>query len=177
LIGQDPYHQACPSDSWIPLSATGLCFSLPRGTEFINPSLASIQKELVREGFNVDPKSGDLSRWAEQGVVLLNSALTVREGCPKKHTKMWAKFTEALIEHISSKHSFVWILWGADAQSYESSISEPERHCIIRTSHPCPLSSNKPCGRNPPFNESGCFKMANSWLKSKGLGEIDWSIL
>lgn len=176
ILGQDPYHNGNETDEWVPGSAVGLSFSLPPKTEYINPSLKSIQTEVARCGFKVDKNSGDLSAWTEQGVVLLNSTLTVRQGSPGKHAKFWYAFTEKLIEHLSETYSLVWILWGSHAQAFESSIKNRENQHLVQTSHPCPLSSHKTCGSFPAFSGSGCFLLANDWLSSKGNKKIDWKI-
>jgi len=176
ILGQDPYHNGNDTDEWTPGSAVGLSFSLPSKTEHINPSLRSIQSEVANCGYKVNKNSGDLSVWADQGVLLLNSALTVRQGSPGKHVKFWYSFTEKFCEYLSETYSLVWILWGLHAQAFEPNISGKQSRHLIQTSHPSPLSSNKPCGSFPPFNGSKCFSQANKWLKNGGNKEIDWSI-
>lgn len=176
ILGQDPYHNSNEADEWTPGSAVGLSFSLPPKTEYINPSLKSIQAEVARCGFKVDKSSGDLSAWASQGVLLLNSTLTVRQGSPGKHAKYWYSFTEKLLEYLSETYNLVWILWGSHAQAFESSILNRERQCLIQTSHPCPMSAHKTCGSFPAFNGSECFLRANDWLVNRGNKKIDWSI-
>ena len=176
VISQDPYHQPSEKNEYAPLSAVGIAFGLPPGATYINPSLQSIHEEVAGGGFAVNPKSGNLAPWVEQGVVLLNSALTVPMSLPGRHIKIWSRFTELLIEYLSRKHRLVWLLWGRPAQSYESSILEPTKHCILRSSHPSPLSASKPCGSSPPFLGSTCFNRANMWLKAQGRSPIDWSI-
>jgi len=176
ILAQDCYHQPSAKDEYTPLSAVGIAFGLPPGATYINPSLQSIHEEVAGGGFAVNPKSGNLSPWVDQGVVLLNSALTVPMSLPGRHIKIWSRFTELLIEYLSRKHRLVWLLWGRPAQSYESSILEPAKHCILRSSHPSPLSAAKPCGSSPPFLGSACFNRANTWLKAQGHSPIDWSI-
>jgi uracil-DNA glycosylase len=176
ILGQDPYHNDNGTDEWVPGSAVGLAFSLPPKTEYINPSLKSIQTELINCGFKVDKNSGDLSAWVDQGVLLLNSTLTVRQGSPGKHAKYWYSFTEKLIEHLSETYNLVWILWGSHAQAFEPNILNREHQFLIQTSHPCPLSANKTCGSFPAFNGSKCFIKANEWLEKHGNKKIDWSM-
>lgn len=175
IIGMDPYPNPSETDPWIPGSATGLCFSLSNG-EYINPSMQSIQKELRDEGFSVDEKSGNLSRWVGEGVLLLNSALTVREKCPGKHIKIWAPFTKKLVEYLSTEYDLIWILWGAPAQGIEKHILRLDRQQIVKSSHPCPLSCRKPCGQSPPFMKSNCFNQVNKMLIGSGKDSINWNI-
>lgn len=175
ILGMDPYHNPSDRDPWIPGSAMGLAFSVLDSNN-INPSLQSIQNELKAEGFNVNKRSGDLSAWSENGVMLLNSALTVREQSPGKHLPWWSSFTRKLISYLSQKYDLVWILWGAPAQTFEKYIERRELQKVIKSSHPCPLSCRKPCGNSPPFTGSGCFVKANEYLKAAGKSPIDWDI-
>lgn len=176
ILGQDPYHNDNGTDEWTPGSAVGLSFSLPPKTDYINPSLKSIQSEVVNCGFKVNKNSGDLSAWVSQGVLLLNSTLTVRQGSPGKHAKYWCSFTEKFCEYLSESHNLVWILWGSHAQAFEPNILNRKNQHLIQTSHPCPLSAHKTCGSFPAFSGSKCFLQANKWLKKSGNNEIDWSI-
>lgn len=159
ILGMDPYHNSSENDPWIPGSAMGLAFSVIN-SENINPSLKSIQGELKAEGFSVNEKSGNLSAWSENGVMLLNSALTVRENSPGKHLKWWVEFTRRFVSYLSETKELVWIfwiLWGAPAQTFEKYIQRPEKQSIIKSSHPCPLSCRKPCGASPPFTVADVF--------------------
>lgn len=175
ILGQDPYHNPDKKDSSLPGSAVGLCFSLPPNQTEINPSFRSIQKEIVNCGFT-SSGTGDISRWASDGVILLNSALTVEKSDAGSHTVLWSKFMEELISFISTERCIGWLLWGRDAQSYESSIKRVEDQFIIKSSHPMPLSANKSSGGNPPFFGNAGFNQVNDWLEDCGKEKIDWSI-
>ncbi len=166
ILGQDPYFN--------PGSAVGLCFSLPTNATHINPSFRSIQKEVASNGFKVNNDSGDISNWSEQGVLLLNAALTVAKNDATSHTALWAPFTEELIEYLSNKYCIAWALWGRDAQCYESSIKNKDKQLIIKTSHPSPLA----CRTAAPiaFIGSSCFTSINNWLSNNGMKVKDWSI-
>jgi uracil-DNA glycosylase len=176
IVGQDPYHNPNETNRELPGSAMGICFSLPRGTKYINPSFRSIQTEVADNGYSVDKNTGDISRWIDEGVLLLNSALTVEEGRAGSHTAKWVSFTEQLIEYISTKHSLVWQLWGKDAQAFEENIKNREKQYVLKFSHPCPMSASKPSGGNPPFLGSQFCKKTNEWLSKQGRKTIDWSI-
>lgn len=109
-----------------------------------------------------------------QGVLLLNTALTVEKGKPNSHKELWQDFTKELIQHISDSKDFVvFMLWGANALSYSAFIDE-KKHAIIGTSHPSPLSNTKPCGKYPPFTGSNCFVNCNKLLTKKKLTPIQW---
>ena len=163
LLGQDPYPQSGV--------AHGLAFSVEKGHK-IPSSLRNIQKEIQKSY----PKcsmtgDGDLSNWAEQGVFLLNTVLTVNEGEAGSHCKIigWEKFTDAIIKHLSDNYTgIVFLLFGRKAQA-KASLIDSDEHCIIQTSHPSGLS----CHRG--FMGSECFKVTNSYLASKGLPQIDWA--
>lgn len=163
ILGQDPYHNIGQAD--------GLAFSVPSG-QAIPPSLRNIFVELSNdlEGFTI-PKSGDLSNWANQGVLLLNATLTVRAHEPGSHqNKGWERFTDALIQVISSelKH-VVFILWGAYAQK-KSKLIDANQHLIIKSAHPSPLSSYRGFFGSKPFSQ------ANAYLISHGKKEINWTL-
>jgi uracil-DNA glycosylase len=175
ILGMDPYHNASENDPWIPGSAMGLAFSV-LNPDNINPSLKSIQSELKAEGFEVNERSGNLSKWCEGGVMLLNTALTVREKSPGKHLKWWSEFSRRFVSYLSQKHELVWMLWGGPAQGMEKHIARPELQRIVKTSHPCPLSCRKSCGNSPPFTGSGCFVEANERLEELGKSTIDWNL-
>lgn len=162
ILGQDPYHG--------PGQAHGLCFSVQNGVP-PPPSLINIFKELHDDiGFQI-PNHGNLTRWAEQGVFLLNASLTVRAGEPMSHTKIgWAPFTDAVIKAISTqKNKVVFLLWGKFAQEKRSLIDE-SRHCILRSVHPSPLSAHA--------GFFGCkhFSKANEYLVTNGIDPVDWSL-
>jgi uracil-DNA glycosylase len=162
ILGQDPYHG--------PGQAHGLSFSVKDGVRF-PPSLLNIFKELHDDLKVPMPKSGDLSHWAEQGVLLLNSVLTVEEGKAASHRKRgWERFTDKVIQTLSERDDpVVFILWGAFAQSKIPMIRVPP-HAIIKSVHPSPLSAHSGFFGSKPFSR------ANKILKSWGKKEIDWSL-
>lgn len=165
IIGQDPYH----NDG----QANGLAFSVPAAFCPLPPSLHNIYKELAVDvpGFAI-PKHGDLTKWAQQGVLLLNATLTVRAHCPASHARSgWDLFTDAIIKALSDKapHPLVFILWGAHAQKKGAGI-DSKRHCVLKSAHPSPLSADR--------GFFGCrhFSLCNKFLKEHGLTEIDWHL-
>lgn len=162
ILGQDPYHG--------PLQANGLCFSVNPGLTF-PPSLANILKELESDVGVPRPKTGDLTPWAEQGVLLLNSVLTVESGRPGSHKVLnWEKFTDKAIEALSiHRDGVVFILWGSYAISKKRLIDET-KHVIIHGPHPSPLSSYRGFFGSKPFSR------ANAALIEKGLEPIDWKL-
>lgn len=161
ILGQDPYHGAG--------QAHGLCFSVKRGVE-PPPSLKNIFKELNAEYGMPIPDCGELTGWAKQGVLLLNTTLTVREGLPQSHKGQgWEILTDKIIEILNEKQSpVVFILWGSNARSKKKIITNP-MHLILESAHPSPLSAY-----NGFF---GCnhFVKANDFLRANGLNEIIWS--
>lgn len=162
ILGQDPYHGAG--------QAHGLCFSVQNGVK-PPPSLLNIFKELQDDlGISI-PTHGNLTKWAEQGVFLLNASLTVRSGEPMSHSKIgWATFTDAVIKKISDvKENVVFLLWGKFAQEKRVLI-DGSKHCILRSVHPSPLSAYG--------GFFGCkhFSKTNEYLASKGIDPIDWSL-
>jgi uracil-DNA glycosylase len=160
LIGQDPYHE--------PGQAHGLCFSVNDGVPF-PPSLANIFKEIHDDIGAPIPASGNLIRWAMQGVLLLNATLTVREHQAGSHQRQgWEEFTDAVIRILSERREhLVFILWGSYAQS-KSYLIDGSKHCILRSAHPSPLSAYR------GFFGNHHFSLANSYLRSKGISEIQW---
>lgn len=160
IIGQDPYHGRG--------QANGLCFSVSDGIPF-PPSLQNIFKEL-KDDLNVEiPKSGNLERWADQGVLLLNATLTVRESNAGSHqNRGWEQFTDAVIQKLSTeKQNLVFILWGSYAQK-KGAVIDPSKHFIIKSAHPSPLSSYRGFFGSKPFSKT------NQFLKSIGKEEIKW---
>ena len=161
ILGQDPYHELG--------QAMGLSFSVPDGI-MLPPSLQNIYKEIHSDLGKPIPTSGDLTRWAKQGVLLLNATLTVRAHEANSHQALgWQNFTDAAIETINThrKH-IVFMLWGGFARSKKRLI-DTNRHCIIESVHPSPLSAN----RGGWFGQHQ-FSRCNAYLKQYGLGEIDW---
>lgn len=162
ILGQDPYHG--------PHQAHGLAFSVQDSVPF-PPSLQNIFKELQDDMGCAMPQSGNLTRWAEQGVFLLNTVLTVRAGAAHSHKEQgWEQFTDAVIRTISiDKEHVVFILWGRPAQMKASLIDEG-KHLIIRAPHPSPLSAYRGFFGSKPFSR------ANTYLQQHGLELIDWSL-
>lgn len=162
ILGQDPYHGAG--------QANGLCFSVPSGVSF-PPSLRNIFKELEDDMGVAKPHSGDLASWAEQGILLLNTTLTVREGIPGSHQgKGWETFTDEVIRCISErKENIIFVLWGASARRKKSLI-DASKHACIESVHPSPLSAYR------GFLGSKPFSRINQLLRQQDLVEIDWSL-
>ena len=160
LLGQDPYHE--------PGQAHGLCFSVNEGVQF-PPSLGNIFKEIHDDIGAPIPASGNLTRWAQQGVLLLNATLTVREHQAGSHQRQgWEEFTDAVIRILSDKREhLVFILWGSYAQS-KSQLIDGSRHCILRSAHPSPLSAYR------GFFGNHHFSLANQYLRTNGIQEIQW---
>ena len=160
LLGQDPYHE--------PGQAHGLCFSVNDGVPF-PPSLLNIFKEIKDDCGTEIPTSGNLMRWARQGVLLLNATLTVREHQAGSHQRQgWETFTDAVISTISrEKDHVVFILWGSYAQS-KMPLIDKTRHLVLRSSHPSPLSAYR------GFFGNHHFSRANKFLSEHGLAEIKW---
>ena len=163
IIGQDPYHEEG--------QAMGLSFSVPKGIE-IPPSLKNIYKEISSETGFAMPNHGDLTGWATQGVLLLNTVLTVRKGQANSHkNKGWEAFTDGIIKKISDKkQNVVFLLWGANARSKKALI-DTKKHLVLETVHPSPLSAYN------GFFGSGHFVKTNEYLKANGQQIIDWSRL
>jgi len=159
LVGQDPYHN--------PGQAHGLSFSVPEGVK-TPPSLRNIFKELKND-LNIDSKKTDLSSWQKQGVLLLNSILTVEKNKPGSHQKKgWEEFTNKVLSIVNenSKHC-VFILWGSYAQKKGKFLDE-KNHLVIRSPHPSPLSSYRGFFGSKPFSKT------NKFLKNNNLHEIHW---
>lgn len=164
IIGQDPYHG--------PNQAHGLSFSVKKGNK-IPPSLRNIYKELSQDVPNFTiPQHGELIAWAEQGVLLLNTVLTVRDGQAHSHkNKGWERFTDSVISTISERlEGLVFLLWGAPAQK-KMSLIDQHKHWIFTAAHPSPLSAHR--------GFLGCrhFSLANQKLEQNGQSPIDWHIL
>lgn len=162
ILGQDPYHG--------PNQAHGLSFSVKPGVQ-PPPSLINIFKELHDDLGCYIPNNGYLKKWADQGVMLLNASLTVRSGQANSHSTIgWELFTDRIIEILNDKEDpLVFILWGKNAQSKLSIITNP-RHCIIRSVHPSPLSAHAGFFGSKPFSRT------NQFLASIGKEPIDWQI-
>ena len=162
ILGQDPYHG--------PGQANGLCFSVKSGISK-PPSLQNIFKELHSDLGIPISLNGNLENWAKQGVLLMNATLTVRSGQAGSHqNKGWENFTDTAIKALSDKKQhLVIILWGNYAQAKQSLI-DPLRHLIIKSAHPSPFSAERGFFGSKPFSK------CNSFLKEKGIAEIDWNL-
>lgn len=163
LLGQDPYHNQG--------QAMGLSFSVPKGVDK-PPSLVNMFKELKSELGIDSPPHGDLTGWAKQGVLLLNTVLTVREHQANSHKGMgWEKFTDSIIKKISdNKEHVVFLLWGGNARSKKPLI-DAKKHLILECAHPSPLSAYN------GFFGCGHYLKANEYLIKNGIQPIDWSDL
>jgi uracil-DNA glycosylase len=161
IIGQDPYHE--------PGQAQGLSFSVPKGVPF-PPSLQNIFKEIQLDLGKPMPPTGDLTRWAEQGVLLLNATLTVRAHQAASHQRHgWEQFTDAAIRALSAeRENLVFILWGGYAHS-KAQLIDRSRHLVLESVHPSPLSAN----RGGWFGNHH-FSQCNAYLREHGEQEIDW---
>lgn len=159
ILGQDPYIN--------PNEAMGLSFSVPKGVK-IPPSLQNIFKELHRDLGLAMPSHGDLTHWAEQGVLLLNASLTVRAGASNSHAKIgWQTFTDAVIKHISDHtNHVVFLLWGNFARSKKVLI-DAEKHLVLESVHPSPLAGGG-------FIGCGHFSKTNHYLTTQGKTAIQW---
>ena len=162
VLGQDPYHG--------PRQAHGLCFSVQQGVQ-LPPSLVNIYTEL-RDDLGIEtPNHGNLESWARQGVLLLNTSLTVRSGAASSHQgKGWEIFTDEVLKAVNAKqHRVVFILWGAHARKKKALI-DLSRHTVIESAHPSPLSAHNGFFGSKPFSR------ANAALIEAGLAPIDWRL-
>jgi len=162
IFGQDPYHGEN--------QAHGLAFSVKKGVD-IPPSLRNIYKELQNEMGLTIPDHGCLEKWAKQGVLLLNSALTVRDGLANSHkNKGWEKFTDKIVSILNDRPApVIFLLWGNDAKKKEELITNPQ-HIILTAAHPSPLSASR------GFMGCGHFKKVNNILTAMNKTPIDWQI-
>ena len=161
ILGQDPYHE--------PNQAHGLCFSVRKGVR-VPPSLVNIYKELEQEyGESFRDRDGDLTHWADQGVLLLNATLTVAAGLAGSHQgKGWEMFTDAVVAQLNERREhLVFMLWGSSARRKGAIISR-QRHLVLEAPHPSPLSASR------GFFGCGHFKAANDYLATHGLAPIRW---
>lgn len=161
ILGQDPYHG--------PGQAHGLCFSVPEGVA-LPPSLINIYKEISTDLDCPPPRSGNLLRWAEQGVLLLNAVLTVERGRAGAHQgKGWERFTDRVVSELNAgRDGLVFMLWGSYAQK-KGAVIDRDRHLVLTAPHPSPLSAHR--------GFFGCrhFSRANDWLAKHGRAAVDWS--
>ncbi len=161
ILGQDPYHE--------PGQAMGMSFSVPEGVE-IPPSLKNIYKEIHEDTGDKIPDTGDLTRWAKQGVLLLNAVLTVRAHQANSHKgKGWEQFTDAIIKAVDAEdRPIVFLLWGRNAREKKDLIINP-KHLVLEAAHPSPLSAH--------HGFFGCchFSKCNRFLEANGVEPIDWA--
>ncbi|MGN6706002.1 MAG: uracil-DNA glycosylase [Rhodanobacter sp.] len=162
ILGQDPYHG--------PGQAHGLCFSVRPGVR-VPPSLENIFKEIQRDLGIARPDHGCLTPWADRGVLLLNSVLTVEEGRPGAHAdRGWEGFTDAAIDALNrEREGVVFLLWGSYAQR-KGRLIDARKHCVLKSVHPSPLSAHR------GFLGCGHFSAANRYLQERGEPPIDWSL-
>jgi uracil-DNA glycosylase len=162
ILGQDPYHG--------PGQAHGLCFSVRPGVP-VPPSLVNIFAEIERDLGIPRPDHGCLTPWADRGVLLLNSVMTVEQGRAGAHqNKGWEGFTDAAVEALNrEREGLVFLLWGAYAQR-KGRLVDPNRHLVLSSVHPSPLSAHR------GFIGNGHFSAANRYLESRGQAPIDWSL-
>lgn len=166
ILGQDPYHG--------PNQAMGLCFAVPEG-ERVPPSLVNIYKELESDVGLASPGHGDLSGWARQGVLLLNNSLTVEAGRAGSHAgKGWEAITDACVAAVAARpEPSVFVLWGSHAQAKAARIpalAQADRHLVLRSPHPSPLSAHRGFFGSKPFSQ------ANAFLEARRRGPIDWRV-
>jgi uracil-DNA glycosylase len=159
VIGRDPYYR--------PGQAHGLCFSVRNGVK-LPPSLHNIFQEIRKEFDSEIRRCGDLTGWAEHGVLLLNRALTVEEGRPGSHQSRWKRFTEMIIKKLAARNNLVFIAWGKKAQEAVSQI-DTTKHRVLKSAHPSPLSCRRFFGNNH-------FKKANEYLLETGQECINWQL-
>ena len=162
ILGQDPYHGEG--------QAHGLCFSVREGVR-PPPSLVNIYKELQSDLGLVPPRHGNLESWTTQGVLLLNSVLTVEAGLAASHAgKGWERFTDAVVREVNAlPNPVVFILWGNYAQK-KAGFVDATRHCVIKSAHPSPLSAHN------GFFGSKPFSLANEFMIDKGIQAVDWTL-
>ena len=162
ILGQDPYHDVG--------QATGMCFSVADGVP-MPPSLVNIFREVSSDTGAPMPSSGDLGRWAGQGVLLLNATLTVRAHCPASHAGMgWEEFTDEAVRRLNADRSgLVFMLWGSHAQR-KGAFIDRSRHLVLSSPHPSPLSAYRGFFGSRPFSQT------NRYLEANGLEPIDWQI-
>ena len=171
ILGQDPYHEAN--------QAMGLSFSVPRGQK-LPPSLRNIYKELSADLGCPAPQSGDLTSWAEQGVLLLNTTLTVREHAANSHSKLgWKTLTDYIVQRcFDLPQPIVFLAWGRHAIDMVASAQEKAKDIshvsVIASTHPSPLSATRAAGETPAFIGSRPFSRCNRVLQEKGSKPIDW---
>jgi len=172
ILGQDPFHSY---EGDIPVF-DGLAFS-NGNSHHIFPSLRNILKELENsqsDGLNLKLSiKRDLTPWAMQGVLLINTAHSVVKGQPGSHLQLWKDFTAYVLKKLNEKHGLVWLLWGQKSINYKKYITN-RTHATICTSHPSPFSANNNAGEYPAFIGSNCFNEANEELNARNISKIVW---
>lgn len=164
IIGQDPYHKNINQ-------ANGIAFSVSNEIEILPPSLKNIFKELKNCYPNIDRIKGNLEDWVEQGVFLINTALTVNNGMPASHIHLWEKFTDHIIDIIQNKGNIIFCIWGKFAESKVCLIKNTS-NIILRSSHPSPFSALK---TDNPFIGSNIFLKIDDYLEKLGYSKIKWN--
>jgi uracil-DNA glycosylase len=172
ILGQDPYHSY---EGDIPVF-DGLAFS-NGNTYHASPSLRNIIKELedsMSDGLDLKLSTKqDLTSWAMQGVLLINTAHSVLKGQPGSHLHLWKEFTEYVLKKLNEKNDLIWLLWGQKSINYKQYITN-RSHTVICTSHPSPFSANNTVGEYPAFIGSNCFNEANEELDARNISKIVW---
>lgn len=180
ICGQDPYHQLYfnPNDKMYHPQAMGLAFSVPEKCP-IPPSLVNIFNNLERFGhINKKPSHGNLESWARQGVLLMNTSLTVEKSKPNGHQGIWSTFTDELLEAITKIHpNLIIVLWGGNALSKMKIVKNAKNHKFIISSHPSPLGYKNKIKTYESFYDTDCFGQINQLLISTGKNPINWNIL
>jgi uracil-DNA glycosylase len=168
ILGQDPYHQ--------PGQAMGLSFSVPPGVR-IPPSLRNIHRELQADCGIAPPGHGCLTRWADSGVLLLNTALTVEQGTAGSHARTgWHRFTDRVIATVNARPEPVaFLLWGGHARN-KAAMLDTTRHRVLQADHPSPLAAARAATSATPFAGSRPFSQANAFLRERGRAEVDWRL-
>lgn len=162
ILGQDPYHE--------PNQAHGLCFSVLPGQTKLPPSLKNIYREITEEYGSLNRENGFLEDWAKQGVLMLNTVMTVRKGSANSHKgRGWEVFTDNVVSYINRLNQpVVYLLWGSPSQKKESLLDNPN-HIILKAAHPSPLSAYR------GFFGCGHFKACNEFLEEKGVKPVNWA--
>jgi uracil-DNA glycosylase len=176
IIGQDPYHQNEVHNEQIIPQAMGLSFSVPTGIA-VPSSLKNIYQNLVDFGhIKKAPSHGNLTKWANQGCMMLNTSLTVQHGYPNSHAKFWQEFTDTIIKYISERtDNVIFVLWGSPALKKLEMI-DTKKHGVTISSHPSGLSNTKPLQSYPAFSKCDHFGEINKFLEKHNKTKIEWAL-